>query len=86
MSPYLKRHDDCVGVCLEWQSADAAIYSPSVDKTFAFDGWRVSISAEALIGSASIGVELDPKAGEFKITPPSLGMGYSFNIDFDFTN
>ena len=64
--------------------AVAAIYSPSVEVVLNWDLFKITISAEALIGAAGIGIELDKEEGKFKITPPTLGVGTSFDIDFDF--
>lgn len=67
-------------------SAVASIYSPSVEVNIPFGFFNITFSAEALIGAAGIGVDLDPMSGKFKITPPTLGIGGTYNIDFNLAN
>jgi len=64
-------------------SAAASIYSPCATITIPLGFFNATITAEALIGAVGVGIELDPSSGKFKITPPILGVGGSYEVDFD---
>lgn len=64
-------------------SAVASIYSPGFEATLPLWIFDITISGEAHLGAVGVGLELDPDSGKFKFTPPMLGVGGSFGIDFD---
>ncbi|MBE6948175.1 MAG: RHS repeat-associated core domain-containing protein [Ruminococcaceae bacterium] len=64
-------------------SASASVYSPHADIVFPLGAYNVTLSFEALVCAAAVGIELDSDTGKFKITPPTLGTGWSFGVDID---
>lgn len=67
-------------------SAVVSMYSPGIEFTIPCGSYRVTVSAEALIGAMGIGFESDWDAGKIKITPPTKGVGYSVDVSFSCVN
>ena len=64
-------------------SGVASIYSPRAEFTLPFGFFNVTFEGEAYIGGIGAGLELDTDTGKIKITPPFVGVGGSYGVDFD---
>ena len=54
----------------------------SYSNTFNIFGHEIEISADLYIGGIGVGAEMDLTNGKYKVTPPMLGLGTSYGIDF----
>ena len=64
-------------------SANASIHTMFGETTFQFGDYNLTVSGAINLGTIGFGIGFDFEDGEFKITPPSFGIGCSFGIDFD---
>lgn len=74
---------DFSGVPAIEASGVASIYKISYVNNFSIFGIDIEISGNLYYGAIGAGVEADFEESKFKITPPMLGLGYDFGIDFD---